>query len=90
VALDALTFRRFLEEAVAEVPDAPLLIRNDEHIPSRSFGEQVNRAANAWRSLGVPRGDRVEFGRPAEDADAEDRAAPAQQPGGRPGGGIRP
>ncbi|CAN5356785.1 ATP-dependent acyl-CoA ligase [soil metagenome] len=59
--LEALTVRRFLEEAVVEVPDEPLLIWDDEHVSYREFDEHANRAANVWNDLGVRRGDRVAF-----------------------------
>ncbi len=59
--LDPLTFRRFLEDAVDEVPDAPLLIWNDHEVSYREFNDHVNRAARAWHLLGVSRGDRVAF-----------------------------
>lgn len=58
---DRLTVGRFLEDAVAEVPDEPLLIWQDHHISYRQFNEQANRAANVWRDLGVSRGDHVAF-----------------------------
>jgi crotonobetaine/carnitine-CoA ligase len=61
VQFDPLTFRRFLEDAVAEVPDEPLLIWNDLHISYREFNEHVDRAANVWHGLGVRRGDHVAF-----------------------------
>lgn len=61
VVYNPLTFRRFLEDAVAAVPEAPLLIWDDEHISYRAFNEQVDRAANVWHGLGVRRGDRVAF-----------------------------
>ncbi len=59
--LDPLTFRRFFEDAVDEVPDAPLLIWEDRVVSYRQFDEQVNRSARAWHELGVTRGDRVAF-----------------------------
>lgn len=59
--LAALTVRQFLEDAVAEVPDEPLLIWEDQHISYREFDEHANRAANAWHDLGVRRGDHVAF-----------------------------
>ncbi len=58
-----LTFRSFLEEAVAEVPDRPYLIwtPTEEEMTYADFDTAVNRAANAWRGLGVQPGDRVAF-----------------------------
>lgn len=61
VEYEPLTFRRFFEDGVAEVPDEPLLIWNDEHVTYRDFDEQVNRAARVWHDLGVRRGDHVAF-----------------------------
>jgi carnitine-CoA ligase len=57
----ALTVGRFLEEAVSEVPDDPLLIWDEQQISYREFDEQTNRAANVWHDLGVRRGDRIAF-----------------------------
>ncbi len=59
--LVGLTVGRFLEQAVNEVPDDPLLIWDDEQISYREFDEHANRAANVWHDLGVRRGDRVAF-----------------------------
>jgi carnitine-CoA ligase len=56
-----LTVGHFLAEAVAEVPDEPLLIWDDRQITYREFDEHANRAANVWRDLGVQRGDHVAF-----------------------------
>ena len=61
VDLEALTVRRFLEDAVAEVPDEPLLIWEDQHISYREFDDHANQAANIWQTLGVRRGDHVAF-----------------------------
>ncbi len=58
---ETLTFRQFFEDAVAEVPDEPLLIWDDEHISYAEFNAAVDRAANVWHGLGVRRGDRVAF-----------------------------
>lgn len=59
--LQALTIGRFLEEAVAEVPNEPLLIWEDHHISYRKFNDYANQAANVWQALGVRRGDHVAF-----------------------------
>ncbi len=59
--LEGLTVGRFLAEAVAEVPDEPLLIWKEARISYREFDEQANRAANVWHDLGVRRGDHVAF-----------------------------
>ncbi|WP_131809405.1 AMP-binding protein [Mycolicibacterium iranicum] len=56
-----LTVGQFLEKAVAEVPDEPLLLWDERQISYREFDEQANRAANVWHHLGVRRGDRVAF-----------------------------
>ncbi|WP_328418470.1 AMP-binding protein [Micromonospora sp. NBC_00389] len=59
--LDRLNVRDFLEEAVAENPDAPLLLWEDEVVSYAEFDAHVNRAAHMWHGLGVRRGDRVAF-----------------------------
>ena len=59
--LETLTVPCFLAEAVAEVPDEPLLIWEDQYISYREFDEHSNRAANVWHDLGIRRGDRVAF-----------------------------
>lgn len=59
--LAGLTVARFLEQAVAEVPDDPLLIWEGSQISYRGFNESANRAANVWHELGVRRGDHVAF-----------------------------
>ena len=56
-----MTVRAFLEEAVAEVPDAPFLIWEDEAVTYREFNASVDRAARMWHDLGVGRGDHVAF-----------------------------
>ena len=56
-----MTVRAFLEEAVAEVPDSPFLIWQDEEISYGVFNEHVDRAACMWHDLGVRRGDHVAF-----------------------------
>ncbi len=56
-----LTVGRFLEEAVAEVPNDPLLIWDERQISYREFDDHANRAANVWHDLGVQRGDHVAF-----------------------------
>ena len=56
-----MTVRAFLEEAVAEVPDAPFLMWEDEVVPYAVFNGHVDRAARMWHDLGVRRGDRVAF-----------------------------
>lgn len=58
-----LNFRSFLEEAVAEVPSQPYLIwtGTDQALSYADFDASVNRAASAWRELGVKPGDRVAF-----------------------------
>jgi len=56
-----LTVGRFLEEAVAEVPNNPLLIWDERQISYREFDDHANRAANVWHDLGVRRGDHVAF-----------------------------
>jgi carnitine-CoA ligase len=61
VDLERLTVGRFLEDAVAEAPDEPLLIWENQHVSYREFNEHANRAANVWRDLGVRRGDHVAF-----------------------------
>jgi carnitine-CoA ligase len=61
VDLAGLTVASFLAEAVAEVPNDPLLIWEDRQISYREFDEQANRAANVWHDLGVLRGDHVAF-----------------------------
>ena len=59
--LGRLNVRDFLEAAIADVPDQPFLIWEDEPITYRAFGERVDRAAAAWAGLGVEKGDRVVF-----------------------------
>src|SRR5918992_50615 len=59
--LDRLNVRDFLESAVRDVPDQPFLIWQDEPQSYRHFNERVDRAADAWSSLGVRKGDRVVF-----------------------------
>lgn len=59
--LAGLTVGHFLEQAVSEVPDEPLLIWEAQHISYREFDQHANRAANVWRDLGVRRGDHVAF-----------------------------
>lgn len=59
--LDRLNVPDFLAAAVAEIPDQPFLIWQDQPTTYREFGEQVERAAAAWHALGVRRGDRVVF-----------------------------
>jgi len=61
VTLPSLTVRTFLEKAVTEVPDAPLLIWEDQVVSYAEFDAHVNRAASMWAGLGVRRGDRVAF-----------------------------
>jgi carnitine-CoA ligase len=61
VDFERLTVGRFLEDAVAEIPDEPLLIWEDQHVTYREFNEHANRAANVWHDLGVRRGDHVAF-----------------------------
>ena len=56
-----LTVGQFLDEAVAEVPDEPLLIWQDQRISYREFAERTNRSANVWYELGVRRGDHIAF-----------------------------
>ena len=56
-----LTVGRFLAEAVAEVPNDPLLIWDERQISYREFDDHANRAANVWHDLGVRRGDHVAF-----------------------------
>ncbi len=58
---DRLTVRAFLEQAVAEVPDAPYLLWEDEVVSYAAFNASVDRAASMWHGLGVRRGDRVAF-----------------------------
>jgi carnitine-CoA ligase len=59
--LDRLNVRDFLDEAVREVPDRPFLIWENEAQTYREFKECVDRAASAWASLGVVKGDRIVF-----------------------------
>lgn len=59
--LDRLNVRDYLEAAVRDVPDRPFLIWQDQPQTYREFGERVDRAANAWWTLGVRKGDRVLF-----------------------------
>ncbi|MDA2889432.1 AMP-binding protein [Mycolicibacterium sp. BiH015] len=59
--LAELTVGRFLEQAVDEVPDDPLLIWDERQVSYREFDENANRAANVWHDLGVRRGDHVAF-----------------------------
>src|ERR671914_3773 len=59
--LDRLNVRDFLESAVRDVPDQPSLIWQDEPQSYRHFNERVDRAADAWSSLGIRKGDRVVF-----------------------------
>lgn len=53
--------REFLEKAVEENPNEPLLIWEDSVFSYAEFNEQVNKSANYWSSLGVRHGDRVSF-----------------------------
>jgi crotonobetaine/carnitine-CoA ligase len=59
--LDRRNVRDFLEAAVRDVPDQPFLIWQDAPISYATFGERVDRAANAWHRLGIRHGDRVVF-----------------------------
>jgi crotonobetaine/carnitine-CoA ligase len=61
VDIAGLTVGQFLADAVAEVPDDPLLIWEGRHIAYSEFDEQANRAANVWQDLGVRRGDHIAF-----------------------------
>jgi len=58
-----LNFRSFYEETAAAVPDRPYLIwtGDDTSWSYATFDAEINRAANAWRTLGIGRGDRVAF-----------------------------
>lgn len=58
-----LNFRSFFEAAAQSVPERPYLIwtEDDSEISYQDFDARINRAANAWHSLGVRRGDRVAF-----------------------------
>ena len=53
------TIRDVLDAAVARSPDKPYLIFEDQTITYRELRSRVDRAANAFRSLGIARGDRV-------------------------------
>jgi crotonobetaine/carnitine-CoA ligase len=59
----ALTFPAFFETVAEQVPDRPYLIwtGDDSTMTYREFDDAMSRAANAWISLGVRRGDRVAF-----------------------------
>jgi carnitine-CoA ligase len=59
--LAGLSVRDFLEAAAREVPDEPLLIHGQERVTYRELDRAVDRAAAAWHSLGVRKGDRVAF-----------------------------
>lgn len=56
-------FRSFFEGAVKEAPDEPYLIwaETDRTWTYADADAEINRAANAWLSLGVKAGDRVSF-----------------------------
>ncbi|MFF1876635.1 AMP-binding protein [Leifsonia sp. NPDC058230] len=60
---DALNVRDFFERAAREAPDDPFLIftGDDEQFSYRRSHELITRAAAAWHSLGVRKGDRVSF-----------------------------
>ncbi len=53
------TIRDVLEAAVSRSPGKPYLIFEDQTITYRELRSRVDRAANAFRSLGIARGDRV-------------------------------
>lgn len=61
--LETVNVRRFLEDAVSEAPDNPFLIWTPDgsEVTYRDFNKRVDKAARAWYSLGVQKGDRVAF-----------------------------
>lgn len=59
--LTRLNVRDFLETAAREMPDEPLLIHSQDRLTYRELDRAVDRAAAAWHSLGVRKGDRVAF-----------------------------
>jgi crotonobetaine/carnitine-CoA ligase len=59
--LHALNVRDFLEEAAHAVPDEPFLLSAQEQLSYAEFNRHVDRAASAWYTRGVRKGDRVAF-----------------------------
>lgn len=59
--LDSLNVRAFWEDAVAEVPEHPFLIWEDQPISYLEFDDRANRAATVWSEAGVGKGDPVVF-----------------------------
>ena len=59
--LERLNVREFLESAVENNADAPLLVWQGTETTYAEFNEQVDRAARTWHDAGLRKGDRLAF-----------------------------